>query len=463
MLYEGTKRIASGKYDKPVDIKSGDEFENLAGSFNEMATKIDEQIKTISTMAEIDRLILSSFDTDYIINTLIVYLHNLVDANHINVITIEDREEGYAEINFNLDEEFNKICKENIYLDIEEIKELENGKEYLICNEFSSCNYLAKSKKMGDKYFIIYPVFIKNKVSGVIIFGSKNELNLNSDKLKKLGELSDRVAVALSNAEWEDKLYKQAHYDSLTLLPNRFLFRDRVERALEFSIRENEYLAILFIDLDKFKDINDSLGHVAGDEILIEVSILLKENIRSYDTLARFGGDEFAILLAGYNELNELITNLIRLSNRIVSRMRKPFLIKKRQLYITPSIGIAIYPRDGDNYDDLLKNADSAMYNAKRKGRGKYEFFERAYNVAVNERLELETELRQAFEKNQFELYYQPKINCKTNRFYSAEALLRWNHPEKGQIQPKKFIPIAEETGLIIPVDYWVLNTVCEQ
>jgi len=253
----------------------------------------------------------------------------------------------------------------------------------------------------------------------------------------------------------EETITFQAYHDLLTSLPNRALLRDRLNLAITQAKRDNNMLAVMFLDLDRFKNINDSLGHIIGDELLQQVSIRLKDCLRKGDTLARFGGDEFTLMLPKINNQKEDVT---KVAEKITNVLKAPFLIENNELYVSASIGISLYPQDGSNMDALIKNADIAMYHVKGQGKNGYQFFSDDMNTPYFKNLSLDTGIHNALQFEEFTLLYQPQINVKSGEIIGVEALLRWNHPEHGHISPNDFIPFAEETGLIIEIDNWVLN-----
>ncbi|HEY9145215.1 MAG TPA: EAL domain-containing protein [Thiobacillus sp.] len=255
------------------------------------------------------------------------------------------------------------------------------------------------------------------------------------------------------------KMAHLAHHDFLTNLPNRLLLNDRITQAIALAKRRGTHLAVLFLDLDNFKHINDSLGHETGDKLLQSVALRLSACVRGSDTVSRLGGDEFVVLVTE----DKYAEDAALTADKIIAALAAPHAIDKRELHVTTSIGISVYPTDGENTETLIKNADTAMYHAKEKGRDNYQFFRHEMNVRAVERHVIESHLRHALERQEFVLHYQPKVNLATGAITGAEALLRWMHPEWGMVLPERFVPVAEDCGLIVPIGRWVLREACAQ
>ncbi|MGB5605401.1 MAG: EAL domain-containing protein, partial [Gammaproteobacteria bacterium] len=271
---------------------------------------------------------------------------------------------------------------------------------------------------------------------------------------------NQQLASAKEQAESVAKRMEYyAHHDALTGLPNRILFNDRIDTALAHAQRQQSMLALLFLDLDRFKVINDSLGHAVGDQLLRVVSRRIRKCLRTDDTVARLGGDEFMVLLTDIKSS----ADAGRIGNKIIDSLVKPASCNGHELHITTSIGVSIYPFDGLDTDTLVKNSDVSMYRAKELGRNKLVYYTAEMNAVSRKQLSLETSLRKALENDELELYYQPQVDITTNTIIGAEALLRWQHPEMGAINPLDFLPIAEDSGMIIPIGEWVLHTAFRQ
>ncbi len=332
-------------------------------------------------------------------------------------------------------------------------------------------NLLTGSIFLGGALF----VFIVMNLSRNTI----NRVNQSEGNLKalneELGKRNEDLGHEINNCKLkEDRITFLAYYDSLTSLPNRALFQDRLSQAIAFADRYESQLALLFIDMDNFKRINDTLGHQTGDLLIKAVATRISESIRSVDvcsrqngpvhdktenTVARLGGDEFTVMLTEI----ERPEHAAKVSARILEAVSKPYVLNGYEVFITSSIGIAVYPLDSGNANDLLRNADIAMFKAKEHGRNTFEFYKKEMNDMSLKRLGMENKLRRALERDEFILHYQPQLDMLSGEVTGMEALLRWEDPDLGVVSPADFIPLAEETGLIIPIGEWVLHKACTQ
>jgi diguanylate cyclase (GGDEF)-like protein/PAS domain S-box-containing protein len=281
--------------------------------------------------------------------------------------------------------------------------------------------------------------------------------------LERTAELAGANALLqgeiVERRQAEARVHHMAYHDSLTGLPNRALLSDRLDRAMLAAQRSERRLAVMFIDLDRFKTINDSLGHMTGDQLLKEVASRLCRAVRASDTVARLGGDEFVVLVPGIRTVEEAT----QVAEKIIEALSESFPLEGRMLHITPSIGICVYPDDGADVETLMRHADAAMYHAKASGRNNYQFFTQTMNLAAARHFELENSLRSALAQNQFELHFQPIMDIGTRRLHTMEVLLRWRRPDGELVLPDHFIPIIEENGLIVPIGEWVMRSACEQ
>ncbi|ODB83016.1 hypothetical protein A3194_16070 [Candidatus Thiodiazotropha endoloripes] len=442
-LTTGATRVAVGKLDQDVPIISDDELGRLAHSFNTM----QREIKT-------DREILIGFNKQ--LEEEIEYrqkaseelkkLSMAVEQSPASVVItdtkglIEYVNPKYTEISGYSAKEVIGNPTKRLGADVEDgalLKDIwstiEKGKVWT--GEFCT------KRKNGTVYW-----------ESAVIAPIRDNNNITTHYLTVKEDITQRKAI-------EDKLLEQATHDQLTKLPNRFLAFDRLEQLIQHAERNKTHVAVIYIDLDNFKNVNDSLGHSVGDELLILLSKRINDQLRKQDTLARLGGDEFLALIP---DLNDLSTDLEKVVTRLLSTTESPVELHNHQLNITSSLGIAVYPDDGTTVSALMSNADIAMYDAKHAGRNTFRFFTKDLNNKISEKIALETELSQALELNELYPVYQPILDIAQQELVGAEVLLRWKNPQLGIVPPSEFIPVAEQSGLIRPITDWLFQRILD-
>jgi len=387
------------------------------------------------------------------------YLHRYIVNKSPDIVYMLDREGHFTFVNERMEKTLG-YSKDDVL-----------GKHYSSIvheDDLALAEYTFNERRTGKRASVNVELRLKCKNKNVTVKSFDTRLlpiTINSFGVYKSTEDDEKfvgtygIARDLSEKKESEKIiHFQAYHDTLTRLPNRTLLNDRLVLAISHAKRNNENLSVMFLDLDRFKNINDTLGHMMGDKLLQSVADRLKKCLRECDTLARIGGDEFTILLPEIHSKKDSEV----IAQKIIDTLKHPFTLDNQQIYISTSIGIAHYPNDGETKESLLKHADIAMYAIKNKGKDGYQFYTHNMQEELSANLTLENDLRHAIEKNQFRIHYQPQVDALSNEIVAVEALLRWDHPERGTILPSEFISFCEEIGLIQAVGDWTLESVCQ-
>jgi diguanylate cyclase (GGDEF)-like protein/PAS domain S-box-containing protein len=442
-LTKGATSVADGDFDGDVPIVSHDELGKLADSFNKMRREIkSDREKLIGVNLQLEHEVEFRQKASKELKKLSLAVEQspasviITDLNGI----IEYVNPKFSEVSGYQAEEVIGQHSRMLSADISDtdlFKNLWDTIEHGNTWKGEFCN----KKKNGTIYW-----------ESAIITPIRDNNNVTTHYLAVKEDITERKVI-------EEQLLEQATHDQLTKLPNRFLAFDRLEQLIQRAKRTHSHIAIIYIDLDNFKNVNDSMGHSVGDQLLIKISKRIKEQLRTEDTLARLGGDEFVALVPNVTDLS---SDLERVVTRLIDTTEMPVTLNNRKISISSSLGISIYPQDGTSVSTLMSNADIAMYEAKHAGRNTFRFFTKELNKKVTEKMLLESQLNHALELDEFYLVYQPIINIKTDKVVAAEVLLRWNNSELGNVPPAEFVPIAEQSGLIRPITDWLFQKILE-
>ncbi|MFO1466725.1 MAG: EAL domain-containing protein [Steroidobacteraceae bacterium] len=460
-LSGATRRIAQRNFTEPLDETGDDEFSDMARSFNSMAGSLKLQFSALESIAQIDRLLLRTPELEQILDTLLPQMSTLLGARSIAVVLVDADARANARAFDYYGAASGRMPVRRVMIDTEGLRRAgEQPTPLEFAAGASPPAFLAPHAEAGARLFRIFSLRHDSKFSGFLCLGFTDESSLSNGLGLDAHDFADRLSMILANLERLEQLYLQAHFDPLTRLPNRRLFNDRVSIAIAQAKSGATQGALLYIDLDHFKRVNDTAGHPAGDDLLRVVAERIGASVKEGDSVARLSGDEFAVLLPQIRDADAAR----QVADRILVSLREPVAIGDRQHHIGASIGIALLPDDGDTVDELLKVSDIAMYRAKEAGKGCAIFFETDMQERMQARLSLETGLHRALVEHQFQLAYQPIVGCGARGTLAAEALVRWPTGPDGKMRsPAEFIPVAEESGLIVDLGSWILSTACEQ
>jgi len=443
---------------EPLPLVGTDEPRDLIATFNRAAASLQEQFQALETLGEIDKLLLGSAELEQVLEGILARVQTVTRCHCVG-ITLRDADAPGRGRVYLAGTNLTDLPVARVELDDDMLTTLtaeSRGLTVARCEE-PRHSFLKPLKEIGAEFFWVWPVNVSERVEAILAVGYREAPAADPYLARSGSQFAERLAVALSKSARDERLYRQAHYDPLTSLPNRILFRDRLAQEIANATAGLSRGALLYIDLDHFKRVNDSVGHSAGDQLLSIVAQRLRSCVKEGDTVARLGGDEFTVILRNVADPGAART----VGERIIETLQLPVNIGGRDHFVCASIGITLFPDDGSIIDDVMRNADTAMYRAKDVGRGCTMFFDPHMNTKAT--VPTETGLHRALRRREFSLFYQPQFNVSNGALAGVEALLRWQTARDGMRQPSEFVPAAEESGLIIDIGGWVLDAACAQ
>ncbi len=457
---DATRAISEGHFESVIEVDSGDELRDLADAFNQMAQQIGKQFRLLTGFSNIDQLILNVPDLDQVAHSALSTLQSLVASDWASVALRNPEQVNELWLfDFSRSEGLTNFMQRTLSEDEQHWLGAIDPMHRVTPEDGRYLSWLwpdHKNNHQGGGF--VFPITANSKNRGVLALGWDRDFDLSEQDRSLLRDFADRLAVAITAVRREKKLYQQAHFDTLTQLPNRQLLKDRLHQALKHALRNQGSGAVLFVDLDNFKSVNETEGHSLGDEILIRTAERLQVCVTGEDTVARQGSDEFIVVV---NDIDSPM-RATRVANKILTMLSSPYNIDNKRYFLNCSIGIAVFPSDGMDVESLLRKADTSLHRVKAEGGGHYRYYEEEMNRASQRRMMAERRIREALDQSKIELHYQPQWYV-SEGFFNVEALVRLHDQELGLMTPGEFIDVAEDTGLIIDVGEWVIRKACEQ
>ncbi|MDX1836698.1 GGDEF domain-containing protein [Legionella taurinensis] len=460
-LTDATRRLSKQDFTPAPVMKSNDEFEELGEAFNSMSSQLNQQFKTMSIMSMLDQAIVNKASVRRVVAILHSRLNELVQYDWLLICLVKGKTRKSVRIFFDSKTAV-PAPQELVPTTSDELARYSHSPELTLSLPDDETPSFLSWFKEEQAHFILFPIIHNDQLASIVCLGFGDKKRRDDCDTQPLHDIFHRLSVAFTQNEWQEKLYHQAHYDDLTQLPNRLVLRQQLSEVLKRSEKEGVYCLLMFIDLDNFKDINDSLGHGVGDLFLSHVAKTMANCIQDRGLLSRLGGDEFTVLVGDLPTPQQARRTATELAEDLLEALDKPFRIGEEEFIGSASIGIVIRSTQTTG-DDLLKCADMSMYQAKKGGKHRYVFFSDELEKQVVERNQILQDLNLALKENQFVLYFQPQVDAASGKLASAEVLLRWLHPTRGVLTPRVFIALAEETNSINVIGEWVMRAACQQ
>lgn len=459
LLTEVTHQLAAGDLSARVKLAGNDEFTELGQTFNNMAVNLEYRFHMLAMLSELDGAIISASRMEHVASEVLGHIQKAIPCDGAGLL-MQSGDDGYYLLTRDPDRATSCLRTSTRTVELNDVSQKEPAS--ILGADVLPGEFLIRLSQAVTNQLIAFPITNDGSPAQILLLSYAKLPNSMENILQGGRTLADRLAIALSSLAQEEKLFHQAHYDALTDLPNRVLLRDRVEQAIIRAERNQSATALIMIDLDNFKQVNDTLGHASGDLLLGKCAERLKQHLRQGDTLARLGGDEFVILMQDLARGDEYVI-LDRFLRELSDALSGPVTVDGHQINTPASMGVALCPENANHFDEMLKMADAAMYKSKRGQPGGFQFYSRDLNEQSRIRFDLTQELREAVERDELVLYFQPKVDAHTRMIAGAEALVRWISPKRGLVPPSAFVHILDEMGLGIWLGEWVLDHACAQ